>query len=413
MKKIETIAGIDIGSSAVRIVIAQPLDNGQLHLIGVGESVSHGMSKGTVADLEEVVSSVSDALEKAERMIGGQLSRAVVAVNGAHVKVVQSQGVVAVSKPNGEVQQSDIDRAVEQSQTLAVSPNYEILHVLPKFYNLDNQVNVKDPLGMTGIKLEAHTQIVLALSSQVKLLTKCLYRTQLEVEGLIFSPLATAEAVLTKRQKDMGVAVVNIGAGTTSIAIFEEGELLHAAILPVGSDHVTADLAIGLRVSLDIAERVKLDLGQAVAEKVSKRDEVDISKYSTEEMPRALVSKKHIAEIIEARLDEIFRMIQQELKKAGRDGKLPAGVVLTGGGAKLGGLVDFAKEHLKLPVFTGSPEHIVTPIDKIKDPQYTTALGLIYFAESTSTSKASSLKALTWASQLFGGVIRRIRDLSS
>jgi cell division protein FtsA len=311
------------------------------------------------------------------------------------------------------VQQSDVDRAIEQSQTLAVSPNYEILHVLPKFFNLDNQSAIKDPLGMTGIKLEAHTQIVLAQSAQVKLLTKCLYRTQLEVEGLIFSPLATAEAVLTKRQKDMGVAVVNIGAGTTAVAIFEEGELLHAAILPIGSDHVTADLAIGLRVSLDIAERVKIDLGQAVADKVSKRDEVDIAKYATEEMPRSLVSKKHIAEIIEARLDEIFKMINQELKKAGREGKLPAGIVLTGGGAKLGGLVDFAKEHLKLPVFTGIPDHIVTPIDKIKDPQYTTALGLIYFAEENNSTTSSGMKPLAWASKLFGGAIRRIKDFSS
>ncbi len=413
MKKIETIAGIDIGSSAVRIVVAQPMDHGQLHLIGVGESVSRGMSKGMVNDLEEVVTSVSEALEKAERMIGGQLSRAVVAVNGAHVKVVQSQGVIAVSKPNGEVQQSDVDRAIEQSQTLAVSPNYEILHVLPKFFNLDNQTAIKDPLGMTGIKLEAHTQIVLAQSAQVKLLTKCLYRTQLEVEGLIFSPLATAEAVLTKRQKDMGAAVVNIGAGTTSVAIFEEGELLHAAILPIGSDHVTADIAIGLRVSLEIAERVKLDLGQAISDKVSKRDEVDIAKYSNEEMPRSLISKKHIAEIIEARLEEIFTMINQELKRAGRDGKLPAGIILTGGGAKLGGLVDFAKEHLKLPVFIGAPDQIVTPIDKVKDLQYTTALGLIYFAEENNSTSRGGLQPVAWASKLFGGVFRRIKDFSS
>src|SRR3989344_3188931 len=187
MKRIETIAGIDIGSSAVRVVIGQPLDNGQMQLIGVGETTSRGVSKGNITDLEEAVTSVSEALERAERMIGMELSRAVVAVNGVHVKVVESQGVVAVSKPNGEVHQTDIDRALEQSQAVAAAPNYEILHVLPKYFNLDNQTQIKDPAGMTGIKLEAHTQIILALSSQVKLLSKALYRTQLEIEGTVFS----------------------------------------------------------------------------------------------------------------------------------------------------------------------------------------------------------------------------------
>ncbi|MBI4091074.1 MAG: cell division protein FtsA [Candidatus Komeilibacteria bacterium] len=381
MKHIETIAGIDIGSSAVRVVVGHHQDNGQMQLIGVGDTPSRGVAKGSIADLEEVVSSVSEALEKAERMVGSQLSRAVVAVNGIQSKVVQSQGVVAVSKPNGEVQQSDIDRAIEQSQAVASAPNFEILHVLPKYFNLDNQTNLKDPLGMTGIKLEAHTQIIFAQSAQVKFLNKCVYRTQLEVDGLVFGPLASAQAVLTKRQKDLGVAVVNMGASTTSVAVFEEGELLHAAVLPIGSDHITADVAIGLRIALDIAELVKIEQGHASATTVSKRDEVDISKYAASDMPRLLISRKHIAEIIEARLEELFRMVQGELRACDREKKLPAGVILTGGGSKLSGLVDFAKNTIELPVFLGSSEAVMTPIDKIKDAQYTTALGLLYFAE--------------------------------
>lgn len=411
MSRIETIAGIDIGTSAVRVVIGQPTDNGQMQLIGVGESLSKGVSKGSIVDLEEVVTSVSEALEKAERMVGSELSRAVVAINGVHIKVIDSQGVVAVSTPNGEVQQTDIDRAVEQSQAVATAPNYEILHVIPKYFNLDNQTNIKDPAGMTGIKLEAHTQIILALSSQVKLVSKCLYRTQLDVEGLIFAPMAAAQAVLSKRQKDLGVALVNIGAGTTSVAVYEEGELLHAAVLPVGSDHVTADLAIGLRVALDIAERTKLEQGQVQAGKISKRDEVDISKYSTEEMPRMLVSKKTIAEIIEARLEEIFGMVNEELKKAERAGKLPAGVILTGGGSMLAGIVEFAKDQLKLPVFLGSSENIFTPIDKVKDAQYTTALGLVYFANTED--QRSSLIPSHMLQRIFGPLVRRFKDFSS
>ncbi len=409
LRRRETIAGIDIGSSAVRVVVGQLTDNG-LSLIGVGESSSQGVSKGNIVDLEEVVTSVSEALEKAERMVGMQLSRVVVGVNGSHIKVVESQGVVAVAKPNGEVQQSDVDRAVDQSQAVATAPNYDILHVLPKFFNLDNQTTIKDPVGMTGIKLEAHTQIILALSSQVKNLTKCLYRTQLDVEGLVFAPLATADAVLSKRQKDLGVAVVNLGAGTTSVAIFEEGELLHAAVLPIGSDHITADLAIGLRVALDIAERTKLEHGEARAGKLSKRDEVDIAKYSTEEMPRMMVSRKMIAEIIEARAEEIFEMVNGELKKAGRESKLPAGVILTGGGSKLRGLVDLVKDQLRLPVFLGSLENVATPIDKIKDAQFSTALGLIYFAELEESGAV--IRPLQWARRVFNSVVRRFRDIA-
>lgn len=409
MKHIETIAGIDIGSSAIRVVVGQPHDSGQMQLIGVGDAPSRGVAKGNITDLEEVVSSVSEALEKAERMVGSQLSRAVVAVNGVGSKVVQSQGVVAVSKPNGEVQQPDIDRALEQSQAVASVPNFEILHVLPKYFNLDNQTNLKDPVGMTGIKLEAHTQIIFAQSAQVKFLNKCVYRTQLEVDGLVYGPLASAQAVLNKRQKELGAAVVNMGAATTSVAIFEEGELLHAAVLPLGSDHITADVAIGLRIALDIAELVKIEQGHANAKTVSKRDEVDVSKYSTDAMPRLLISRKHIAEIIEARLEEIFRMVRGELRACDREKKLPAGVILTGGGSKLSGLIDFVKDTIELPVFVGSSDAVLTPIDKIKDAQYTTALGLLYFAEENESGTfRSPLRAV---SRFLGPLLSRIPGL--
>ncbi|MEK7584805.1 MAG: cell division protein FtsA [Patescibacteria group bacterium] len=411
MSKQEAIAGIDIGTSAVRVVVGQRLDNGQVQLIGVGEAPSQGVKKGAIIDLEEIVTPLSEALEKVERMIGFQLSQTVVGINGAHIKVVESQGVVAVGKPNGEVQQSDISRAVEQSQAVATAPNYEIIHVLPKYFNLDNQTNIRDPLGMTGIKLEAHTQIILALSAQVKLISKCIYRTQLEVDGLVFAPLATAQAVLTKRQRDLGSAVINIGAGTTSVAIYEEGELLHAAVIPLGSDHITADLAIGLRSSLEVAERVKIEQGHASSDGISKRDEIDISKFSTEEMPRLLISRKMIAEIIEARLDEIVRMVSAELHTAGRAGKLPAGVILTGGGSKMSGIVEHVKEHLKLPVFLASNEQIVSPIDKVKDPRYSTAVGLVYFA-TPETSSAPTMP-FKWAQQVFGPVVKKIRDWTS
>lgn len=412
MKRTETITGVDIGSSAVRVVVGHEIDRERVQLIGVGESVSRGVSKGNIVDLEQTVTSLSEALEQAERMVGFPLSRAVVGVNSVSVKVIESQGVVAVSKPNGEVHESDIERAVDQSQAVATAPNYETIHVLPKYFNLDNQTNIKEPAGMTGIKLEAHTQIILALSSHVKNVQKCLNRTGLEMEGLVFSPIATAEGILSNRQKDLGVAVVNVGAGTVSLAVYEEGELLHAAILPIGCDHITSDLAIGLRTSIEVAERVKISEGYALAEKVSKRDEIDLAKYSTEEMPRTMMSRKEIAEIIQARLDEIFQMVNQELRSVGREGKLPAGIVLTGGGSKMAGIVDFVRDSVRLPVFVGQTDQMFTPIDRVKDPRMSTAVGLVYFAVKESEHH-TALPGVAWAQGLLGTVMRRIRGFRS
>lgn len=409
MKRIETITGIDLGSSAIRVVVGQRTGGNQLQIIGLGEAPSEGISRGSIINLEAAVTSVSEALEKAERMVGSPLSRAVIGVGGTHVKVIDSQGVVAVSKANGEVDEADVARAVDQSQAVATPPNFEILHVIPRYYNLDNQTHIKDPVGMTGTKLEALTQIILGSSSQIKNINKCVYRTNVDVEGLIFSPLANSQVTLSNRQKDLGVALVNLGAATTSVIIFEEGEMIHAAIIPIGSDHITSDMAIGLRSAIEVAEAIKLDQGDVRASKISKRDEIDLAKYSSEEMPRTLVSRKHIAEIIEARLGEIFAMINAELKKIGKAQKLPAGVILTGGGSRLGGLVDFAKDALSLPVFLGESATVYTPIDKVKGPEFSTALGLVYYA-SQEEPGGVLMPEMPWAKGMFAKTVQRFRD---
>ena len=241
MVRPEIITGLDIGTSSVRVVVGSRESDGSIHILGVGEALSQGVSKGNITDVEEVVSSVSEALERAERMSGQAIERAVIGVNGTHIKVVQSQGVVAVSRANGQVEPSDLERALDAAQAVATPPNYEILHVLPVAYTLDNQKNIKDPVGMSGVRLEAHAQLIMGLSSQIKNISKCVYRTSIDVEGFVFSILATASAVLDKRQKDIGVVAVNIGSATTSMVVYEEGEVLYAAVLPIGSDHITQD----------------------------------------------------------------------------------------------------------------------------------------------------------------------------
>ncbi|MFH1426841.1 MAG: cell division protein FtsA [Candidatus Kerfeldbacteria bacterium] len=383
MAKDEIITGLDIGSSSIRVVSGQvkPGQDGEMtvHIIGAAESPAEGVSKGAVVSIEDAVSSISSALEKCERMTGVPIEHAIVSVNGAHVIAQESQGIVAVSKASGEIGEDDIDRAIEAAQSMATPPNYEILHVIPRTFTVDDQTGIKDPVGMTGIKLEVSAQIILGMTSQVKNITKSIYRTGVDINELVVEVLASSESVLSKREKDLGVALVNIGGATTSLMVFEDGDVLHTKIIPVGSGHITNDIAIGLRTSVDIAEEVKKQYGTALAEEVGKRDEIDLAKINPDE--KVLVSKKEVAEIIAARTEEIFDMIRNELRAIDRDAKLPAGIIFTGGGAKLNGLIDMAKTHFRMSASIGYPKHIQTPIDKIEDPSFATAIGLVLWGQ--------------------------------
>ena len=407
----DIITGLDIGTNAIRIVMGQATQDGGLRIIGAAETLAEGISRGSITSIEEAVSSISATVEKCERMTGFNIDKMIVGISGTHIKTLNSKGVIAVAKANEQVEESDIDRALEAAQTIATPPNYEILHVLPTSYNLDEQHDLKDPIGMSGVRLEVETQIIMGLSSQIKNLTKCIYRTGIDIEDLVFSILATSESVLTKKQKDLGVAVVNIGQATTSLAIFEEGDILHTAVVPIGAGHITNDLAIGLRTSVETAESVKIDQAQAIADNISKRDEVDLHKYSEEEKKGTYVYKKDIVGICEARMEEIFKIVNDELKKVGRDGKLPAGIVLTGGGAKMPLAVDLAKQVFQLPVFLGRPIDNDFPIDKLNDTEYTTALGLVLWADKNMESGGNFLTDISAIGQTTDKMKRWLKSL--
>lgn len=380
----EISTGIDLGSSKIRVAVIQRLTDNNWQVIAASETDSQGITKGLITDIEAVVSAISECLEKTERMIGVPIERAAVGISGTHIKTLESRGVVAVAKADGEIKEEDVTRVIEAAQTVATPPNYEILHVIPRNFSVDNQINIKDPLGMVGVRLEVNTQIIMGLSAQIKNLTKCIYRTGVDISELVFSILANAESTLTKKQKEIGVALLNIGQATTSLVVFEEEDILHTAVLPIGAGHITADLAIGLRTALPTAEIVKLEFGQATADKVSKRDDFDLNKIDPGEKERSYISLHHVAEIIQARVEEIFTITNQELKKVNRQGMLPAGVILTGGGANLPGIVELAKTEFKLPAFLGKPLDIETTIDKVNDPAYTTALGLALWGRQSS-----------------------------
>ena len=376
MAKEQIFIGLDIGSSVTRVVVGkQESELGSPSIIGVGEAPSAGIRRGIIVDIDEAVSSISEAVEKAERMTGLTIDHAVISVGGSHITSIESHGVVAVARADGEVTDNDVVRVVDASQAISIPSNREIIHVIPKTFTVDGQRGIKDPVGMSGIRLEVDSQIIQASVPFIKNLTKCVLQAGLEIDDLVLAPLASAQAVLSKKQKELGVAVVDMGGGTTGMVVFEEGDLIASSILPVGSMHITNDLAIGLRSSVETAEKVKLTHATASPKEVKREAEIDLAKIDKQEEGR--VPLRYIAEIVEARLEEIFDMINKELKLIGKDGQLPAGVILTGGGAKLPGVLDLAKKHLRLPVTLGHPGSVTTVIDRVNDPAFATSVGLV------------------------------------
>jgi cell division protein FtsA len=384
------ITGLDVGSSSVRVVVGQISKNGdteQLNIIGVVEVPAQGLNKGSVTSIEDAVSSISACLEKAERMVGLPIETAWIGIGGTHISSQESNGVIAISRANGEIQESDVERVIEAARSVAAPVNFEVLHVIPKTFSIDNQTGVKDPIGMSGIRLEVSTQVVRGLSSHVKNLTRSVYRTGLDINDLVLAVLAAAEAVLSVRQKELGVALVDIGASTTKLIVFEEGDVIHVAVLPVGSDHITADLAIGLQTALDVAERIKLEVGSAAPNSFDKGEEINLRDFGGEDQT---FSKKYIAEIIEARVEELFEKMDQELQKINRSGLLPAGLVLIGGGSKLAGIVEVGKRKTMLPVSVGISKRFNTAVDKVNDLTFSTALGLVMWGYNALNEKGGN-----------------------
>ncbi len=392
------IAGLDIGSTSIRLVVAQKIvgpTGDELQIIGAVSGPTAGVSRGVVNSIEEATSSISEVLEKAERLVGVPITRVWVSINDPHIKCEKSKGVVAVGRSDGEINENDVNRAIEAARALAVPVNYEILHVIPIKFAVDNQADIKDPIGMNGIRLEVEVLIVQGLSTQIKNLTKAIYRTGLEIEDLVIAPLAASEAVLSFKQKDLGVVLINMGSSTTSIAVYEERNLIHTAVLPIGAEHITSDIAIGLRAPINLAERIKCEYGRAIVDGVSDKEEIDISNLVKEEEVNddiSCISKKYLTDIINARVEEIFEKIDNEFKKIDRSGMLPAGAIIVGGGARLEGIIEAAKRKLRLPAAIGVAKNINVIIDKVRNPEFLTALGLVIWGsnEDDQTMSASS-----------------------
>lgn len=391
MARDHVVTGIDVGTSKITTLIATLTEEGEARVIGVSTVPSRGLRKGQVVNIDEATQAVSQSLEAAERMAGTSAANAYVSVGGNHVASQNSHGVVAVAEPDREITHNDVRRVIDAAKAVSLPSSREILHVLPRGYIVDGQEGVVDPVGMTGVRLEVDTHLVTGGATAVRNLKKCIEALGVEIHGMVFGGLASSEATLSDTEKELGVILIDIGGGTTDVGIFVEGGLSYSSVIPIGAINITKDLAAGLRVSLESAEKIKLMLGlppkiPALAEeeergraKNEKVDDIDVSHLGLPEELRTLSRRTLVEGIIKPRLNEIFTMVGLEIKRSGYGGMTPSGIVLTGGGAETVGAIDAARRNLAMPVRVGSPKRITGLIDEIQTPAYTTGVGLLLY----------------------------------
>ncbi|MGI9057677.1 MAG: cell division protein FtsA [Ktedonobacteraceae bacterium] len=372
------IVGIDVGTTNICVLVGELDRDGKLNIVGVGTCPSQGLRRGVVVNIEETVTSIAAALDRAERLSGKKITTAYVGIAGSHIASENSKGFVAISPSHRDIIQNDISRAIEVARAIAIPANREVIHVIPRGYVVDGQEGIKNPIGMSGFRLEVETHIITGAVSSIHNLIKCVHKARVEIEDLVLEPLASSEAVLVDGETDLGVALVDIGGGTTDIAVFSDGAIWQTVVLPIGGNLITSDIAIGLRLPFGVAEELKVTYGHCDPSTIADDDMIELAQF----MPDCddLVPRKLLAEIIQARVEELFEMVHEEIRKSGYDGLLPAGLVLTGGTAELPGIQSLAGQILDLPTRIGSPLGLHGLSDSISRPAYATAVGLLQWA---------------------------------
>jgi cell division protein FtsA len=398
------LVAIDVGTSKVVVLIGELTRDGNLTIIGKGAPPSAGLKKGVVINIDQTVSSIRTAREQAERLSGYRVESAIVGVGGNHVESQNSRGAVAVSGPRREVSVEDIERATEVARAVTIPSNREVLHVLPRGFVVDGQEGVKDPLGMSAVRLEVETHIVHAGATAVQNLTKCVQRAEVRIDELVANSLASADAVLTETERELGVAVADFGAGTIDLALFLDGSPFHAAVLPLGGNNVTNDVAIGLKTSLAAAETLKISHGTADPTNVGADEQVNVEDIG--EGSGRTASRVELASIIEARMREVFEKIGEEIERAGSRGMLPAGLVLTGGAAQLAGTAELGREVLQMPVRVAAPSGVGGLTDNLLTPANSNAIGLLLWGART----VRGYEPLRYESAPAPSAVGRMRD---
>ncbi len=370
------IVGIDIGTSKICTLVARVENESDLRILGVGIEPSQGLRKGVVVDLNAASLAVQHSVEKAERTSGFEINAALVSLAGSHVSAVNSRGVVGIS--GGVVDLDDIDRALDAAQAVAIPHNREIVHVIQRSFIIDGQDGIRTPVGMHGYRLEVEAHIITASSSTMENLRQCVAASGIEVSQFVLNPLASGEVVLTETERHMGVAVIDIGGGTTDMAIYIDGDVWHTMVLAVGGDHVTSDIGYMLRLPISQAEEIKLKFGHTLKEALNPEEQFTIRSFGGDLPDR--INRVELAEIIQARMEEIFYLVLQEIRRSGYDGLLPAGVVLTGGSSLLPGARQLASQVMGLPARTAQPQNLVGLTDQLDSPAFSTSVGLLEWA---------------------------------
>ena len=368
------IVGLDIGTSKVCAIVGEMTERG-VEVIGVGSHLSQGLRKGVVINIESTVESIKKAVEEAELMAGCEIKSVFTGIAGGHIKGFNSHGIVAVK--NKEVTDRDVERVIDAAKAVAIPMDREVLHILPQDYIIDEQDGIKEPLGMSGVRLEAKVHIVTGAVTSAQNIIKCCNRTGLNVADIVLEPLASAEAVLSSEEKELGVALVDMGGGTTDIALFHDGAVKHTAVLAIGGNHLTSDIAAGLRTPIGEAEKIKQRYGYARTNMVTRDEKVEVPSVGGRNS--RTISRQILCEIIEPRLDEIFQLIRREIAKSGYDGSLAAGVVMTGGSTLLPGMVEMGEDVMGMPARLGVPMHVGGLVDVISSPIYATGVGLVLY----------------------------------
>lgn len=400
-KKQEVIVGLDIGTTKIAVVVAEQRSGGQIDIIGIGTHPSKGLRKGVVINIDATVSSIHHAIQEAELMAGCEIDTVYAGIAGSHIKGFNSHGIVAVK--NKEVSPSDIERVLDAARAVALPPDREILHIIPQEFIIDDQDGIKEPIGMSGVRLEAKVHIVTGAITSAENIVKSANRCGLNVADIVLEPVASAEAVLSAEEKELGVGLIDIGGGTTDITIFHAGSIKHTAVIPVGGNHITNDVASGIRSPLATAEEVKRKYGAALTKIIHPEDTFEV--VSTGGRDPRVISRLDLVEIIEPRVEEILNLALEEIQKSGFDQYLISGLVLTGGSSLLEGMIDIAEDIFKVPVRIGYPTGVSGLIDVVNSPSYATAVGLILYgakdgeyrhqkAPSQSKINLSSIKSV-------------------
>ncbi len=394
------IVGLDIGTSKIVAIVAEITEDNELEIIGFGSHPSRGLKKGVVVNIESTVQSIQRAVEEAELMAGCQIHSVYAGIAGSHVKSMNSHGIVAIK--DGEVIEGDVERVIDAARAMAIPADQRILHVLPQEFIIDEQEGIREPIGMSGVRMEAKVHLVTGAVSAAQNIIKCIERCGLETDDVVLEQLASSYSVLTEDEKELGVCLVDIGGGTTDIAVFNDGAIKHTAVIPIAGDQVTNDIAIAMRTPTQYAEEIKIKYACALRQ-LTNPDEV-IEVPSVGDRPPRRLARQTLAEVVEPRYEELMTLILAELRRSGYENLIASGVVLTGGSAKMEGVIELAEEVFHMPVRLGEPQHVTGLIDVIRNPIHATGVGLLLFGHLSEQSTQLSQFSATNGSSIFGRV---------